>query len=156
MCPIAGAYKRGCGKSCGALGWWCLDCLFPCPMEQGPPVIVTKLLAEVRGQQFLYGVEKVFSPLRTPGVVKNLKQMSNTVGRGSSKISPAQVKNRQVSFTAGREKADFLQVERRCWRILDTMQKKILFYRPFFGGVRARNLPQKSCNIMGFMVEQWS
>lgn len=34
--------------------------------------------------------------------------------------------------------------------------EKILFCRPFFGGVRARNLPQKSCNIMGFMVEWWS
>lgn len=143
-------------NSCVALGRWRLDCLFPCPMEQGPPVIVTKLPAEERGQQFLYGVEKVLSPLRTRGVVKNLKQASNTVGRGSCKISPAQVKNRQVSFTAGREKADFLQVERRCWRILDTMQKKSYFADPFFGGVRARNLPQKSCNIMGFMVEWWS
>lgn len=57
-------------NSCVALGRWRLDCLFPCPWNRVPPVIVP---AEERGQQFLYGVEKVFSPLRTPGVVKNLK-----------------------------------------------------------------------------------
>lgn len=67
MCPIDSTYKRGYGKSCGALGWWCLDCLFPCPWNRVPPVIVTRLPVEERGQQFLYGVEKVFSPLRTPG-----------------------------------------------------------------------------------------
>lgn len=36
-------------------------------------MIVTKLPAEERGQQFLYGVEKVFSLYGPRGVVKNLK-----------------------------------------------------------------------------------
>lgn len=65
MCPIDSTYKRGCGKSCGVLGRWRLDCLFPCPWNRAPSVIVTKLPAEERGQQFLYGVEKVF-PLYGP------------------------------------------------------------------------------------------
>lgn len=31
--PIIGTYKMTYVKSCGALGRWRLDCLFPCPME---------------------------------------------------------------------------------------------------------------------------
>lgn len=73
MCPIAGAYKRGYGKSCGALGWWCLDCLLPCPWNRVPPVIATRLPAEERAITPIWGGEKAFFPLRTPGVVKNLK-----------------------------------------------------------------------------------
>lgn len=60
-------------KSCGVLERWRLDCLFPCPWNGVPPVIVTKLPAEERGQQFLYRVEKVFSLYGPRGVVKNLK-----------------------------------------------------------------------------------
>lgn len=58
------------------VGLWGGGALIACFLARWtrvPPVIVTKLPAEERGQQFLYGVEKVFSPLRTPGVVKNLK-----------------------------------------------------------------------------------
>ena len=54
-------------ESCGALGRWRLDCLFPCPMEWGPPVIVTKLPAEERAITPMWGGEKAFFPLRTPG-----------------------------------------------------------------------------------------
>lgn len=67
MCPISGTYKMGYVKSCGALGWWCLDCLFPCPWNRVPPVIVTKLPAEERGRQFLYRVEKGRFSLYAPG-----------------------------------------------------------------------------------------
>ena len=67
MYPIYSTYKRGCGKSCGALGGGALIACFLARWNRVPPVIVTKLPAEERGQQFLYGVEKVFSPLRTPG-----------------------------------------------------------------------------------------
>ena len=43
-----------------------------------------------------------FSLYGPRGVVKNLKLVSNIVGRRSCKISPAQVKNRQVPFTEER------------------------------------------------------
>lgn len=60
-------------NSCGALGWWCLDCLLPCPWNRVPPVIATRLPAEERAITPIWGGEKAFFPLRTPGVVKNLK-----------------------------------------------------------------------------------
>ena len=51
----------------GLWGGGALIACFLARWNRVPPVIVTKLPAEERGQQFLYGVEKVFSPLRTRG-----------------------------------------------------------------------------------------
>lgn len=53
-------------NSCGALGGGALIACFPVHGIGCPPVIVIKLPAEERGQQFLYVVEKVF-PSTDPG-----------------------------------------------------------------------------------------
>lgn len=57
----------------GLWGGGALIACFLARWNRVPPVIVTKLPAEERGQQFLYGVEKVFSLYGPRGVVKNLK-----------------------------------------------------------------------------------
>lgn len=59
------------------VGLWDGGALIACFLARWnrvPPVIVTKLPAEERGQQFLYGVEKRRFSLYGPrGVVENLK-----------------------------------------------------------------------------------
>lgn len=73
MCPIAGAYKRGYGKSCGALGG---GVLIACFLVHGIGTACDRYQAPGGGERAtipIRGGERAFSPLRTPGAIKNLK-----------------------------------------------------------------------------------
>lgn len=72
MYPIYSTYKRGCEKSCGALGG---GALIACFLVHGIGTACDRYQAPGGGERATIPIRggESFFPLRTRGVVKNLK-----------------------------------------------------------------------------------